>query len=617
MSRRDPAGDVERGLVFRLAASDLHHEWVLSLCLVLALAAVIAPLLLMFGLKFGTIETLRLRLIQDPANREIRPLTTVSRDLDWFHRMAQRPEIGFIIPTTRQIAAGVLVKPVSGTGRVEVDLIPTEHGDRLLIENGAPIPKFGEAVLTAITAQTLNVRTGDHISVSATRSHGANSERASVEMVVVGTLSMRASGLKAIYAPLEFLEAIEAYKDGLAVPVLGWKGSLPVATPEYDGAIVVLAEKLPEEKQLRLVANTGFSRIKEIAAEKLSSLAGWSVATGHVVYLLGTESSTVRDDSISAVRDRLRGLKAEVIPWVSPLDITVSDERHETTILRLQGLSLSSPKAAELGVNPSPPWGEAERDPFQILLPANLSPRGKVIVTTAHSGKSLAVPVQVVSGLSLLPHVALVPTSLAGVLRLSQMRKLNFDSASRQVLLERRNYAGFRMYARSIDDVERVRRLLAEEGLNVYTEAQRIAEVTELDRHLTRIFGLIAVVGVTGGMAALVASLYASIERKRRELGVLRLVGLSKRYLMRFPVYQSLLFVVASYGLAGVFFYGIAVTINQVFRSHLQYGESFCRLPAVYQFAALSGALALAALAASLAALRVSRTSAADALRDE
>jgi putative ABC transport system permease protein len=227
------------------------------------------------------------------------------------------------------------------------------------------------------------------------------------------------------------------------------------------------------------------------------------------------------------------------------------------------------------------------------------------------------VPVQVVSGSSLLPNVALVPTSLAGVLRLSQMRKLNFDSASHQVLLERRNYAGFRMYARSIDDVERVRRLLADEGLNVYTEAQRIAEVTELDRHLTRIFGLIAVVGVTGGMAALVASLYASIERKRRELGVLRLVGFSKRCLMRFPVYQSLLFVVASYGLAGVFFYGIAVTINQLFRSHLQYGESFCRLPIIYQFTALSGALALATFAASLAALRVSRTSAADALRAE
>lgn len=617
MSRRDPMGDVERGLVFRLAAADLRHEWVLSLCLVLALAAVIAPLLLIFGLKFGTIETLRLRLIQDPANREIRPLTTVSRDLDWFRRMAQRPEIGFIIPTTRQIAAGVLVKPVSGTSRIEADLIPTEHGDRLLIENGAPIPKFGEAVLTAITAQTLNVRTGDHVSVSATRSRGADSERASVEMVVAGILSMRASGLKAIYAPLKFLEAIEAYKDGLAVPVLGWKGSLPVATPEYDGAIVVLAEKLPEEKQLRLVVNTGFSRIEEIAAEKLSSLAGWSVATGHVVYLLGTESSTVRDDSMSAVRDHLRGLKAEVIPWVRPLDITVSDERHETTSLRLQALSLSSPKAAELGVIPSPPWGEAERDPFQILLPENLPPSGNVTLTTAHSGRNLAVPVQVVSGSSLQPHVALVPTSLAGVLRLSQMRKLNFDSASHQVLLERRNYAGFRMYARSIDDVERVRSLLADEGLNVYTEAQRIAEVTELDRHLTRIFGLIAVVGVTGGMAALVASLYASIERKRRELGVLRLVGLSRRYLMRFPVYQSLLFVVASYALAGVFFYGIAVTINQLFRSHLQYGESFCRLPVIYQFAALSGALALATLAASLAALRVSRTSAADALRDE
>ena len=611
------AGAVGRGLILRLAASDLRHEWVLSLCLVMALAAVIAQLLITFGVKYGTIQTLRLRLVQDPLNREMRPVTTVARNRDWFRAMARRPEVGFIVPTTRQIAASVLLKPVNGDDRVEVDLIPTAEGDSLLFENGATIPKSGEVVLTAATAQALNARTGDRVTVYATRSRGGDSERAATEVVVAGTLNMRASGLKAIYAPLEFLEAVEAYKDGLAVAKLGWTGSLPVARPEYDGAIVVTAKKLPAEKQLSLVINTGFSKVEEAPGEKLSALAGWSIGPGHLIYCVSTETSTVRDDSISAVRDQLRGLEAEIFPWVRPLAATVTDGTHEPREARVQALSVSAEKATQLGISPAPPWGEAGHDPFQILLPEGSPLQGIITVTTAHLESRLQVPVKAVSAVSPGPNsVALVPAALAGVLRLSEIRGLDFDPNSRQVLLRRRNYAGFRMYARTIDEVEPLRRSLVAEGIEVHTEAQRIAQVTELDRHLTSIFELVAAVGVIGSIAALMASLYASIERKRRELGVLRLVGLSGGHLAWFPIYQGLLFVAASYGLASACFSGIAVAINQLFGGHLQLGESFCKLPLVYQFASLSGALALATLAASLAALRVCRASAADALRD-
>jgi putative ABC transport system permease protein len=52
-----------------LATAHLLHEWVLTLCLVLALAAVLAPLLVLFGLKHGTIHTLRERLVEDPVFR--------------------------------------------------------------------------------------------------------------------------------------------------------------------------------------------------------------------------------------------------------------------------------------------------------------------------------------------------------------------------------------------------------------------------------------------------------------------------------------------------------------------------------------------------------------------
>ena len=59
-----------KGLIPGLAVADLRHEWILNLCMILALAAVLAPLLLLLGLKHGTITTLRDRLVEDPVNRE-------------------------------------------------------------------------------------------------------------------------------------------------------------------------------------------------------------------------------------------------------------------------------------------------------------------------------------------------------------------------------------------------------------------------------------------------------------------------------------------------------------------------------------------------------------------
>jgi putative ABC transport system permease protein len=602
------------GLVLRLVAADLRHEWVLSLCLVLALAAIIAPLLLIFGLKFGTIETLRFRLIQNPSIREITPRTTVTRGSDWFHQMAQRPEVGFIIPSTLRIAASVTVTPLNSRTSVEAQLIPTADNDRLLLENGSRIPRSGEAVLSARVAEALNVQTGDHITVTATR----KSQQVSVEMSVAGTLSARASEKKAIYAPLPFLQAVQDYKDGLAVPEFHWEGSLPIASPEYDGAIVVLPEKLSEENQPLLVINTGFSKIEEITRDSLPTLAGWSIAPGHVIYWLSTESSAVQDDSLLSVRDKLRGSGAEVIPWVRPIDADVQGANSpERKRIRIQCLSLSPEKARGLRVDPIPLWGDDTHAILQIMLPEALATHGRSELSTANSPNPLVVPVEAISSPGLPPGLALVPAPLAGLLRRSKDRPLHFDERSGQLLLERRHFADFRMYARTIDDVEPLRRLLAAEGIEVSTEAQRIGEVTELDHNLTRLFWLIATVGMTGGVAALVASLYASVERKRRELAVLRLIGLSRTCLIRFPIYQSLLLVTGSYLVAIGIFHGIAITINQIFRSQLNEGESFCRLPAFDQMGALVVALVFAGLAAILAAARVNSTSPADALRDE
>jgi len=57
------------------------------------------------------------------------------------------------------------------------------------------------------------------------------------------------------------------------------------------------------------------------------------------------------------------------------------------------------------------------------------------------------------------------------------------------------------------------------------------------------VFYLVASVALVGGIAALVASLYASAERKKRDISMMRLLGLSPGQVFRFPVFQGLIVV--------------------------------------------------------------------------
>lgn len=605
------------GLMIRLATADLRHEWILNLCIVLALAAVIAPLLLIFGLKFGTIETLRLRLIEDPSKREVRLRTSLTHPPEWLRALARRPDVGFLVPMTRQIANDVPARLIGGANSVKLALLPTAPGDALLTEYKTPIPGLREAVLTGQAADALGVVVGNDLSLEVHASQGGEERLGTVKLRVVGVLDKRASGLNALFAPLPLLEAVEAFKDGLAVPEFGWQGTVPEAQPIFDGAVLLSQGPLTEEKQQQLLTNTGLGSIKKLDTPALQSIAGWTCAEDVSIYLLSNEQSPVGADTFQSLRDRLRGGNTEVFPWVRPLALAATADGRTHLKLRVTALSVTKEKAEVWKIQPLPEWVSDTPNTLRIMLPAEIPHVPSLRLSLGGADSSFELPVAVAPTRASKEGLALVPAQLAGVLRLAQTRPVRYDAKLQKVLLERRGYASFRLYARSIDDVESLGRYLESEGLSVFTETQRIHEVMELDRQLGRIFWLIAAVGVSGGLAALVASLYASIERKRRDLSILRLIGLSRWKLVRFPAYQSLLLVSGSFAVAMGLFGIIATTINTLFQSQLSDGESFCRIPIAHGVFAYSAALLFAAAATLAAAVQVSRAQPADALREE
>lgn len=608
-------------LVFGLARADLRHEWILTLCMVLAIAAVLAPLLLMFGIKYGTIETLRQRLVQDPRNREIRPLTGASFEREWFEAIRRRGDVAFVTPFTRQIAATL---QASLQGREEsqtLDIIPTGQGDPLLLENGAPIPGPGQCVLSHAAARELGAEPGKTLLATVQRLQGNRYESARASLKVAGVLSPQAGMHKAVYTTLEFLEGVEQYKDGLAVPAFGWPGAAALAYPVYDGLLLLLPRELDKLQEVGLINNTGFNRVERIDPGKALARLGFRLETSGAAYLVYNANKPAGQESLEAVRLRLRGMGASLLPWVAGIKARLLDQEQKPLAeLTLKALGQPPPASREHAIQPNAGWEEetAQSAPLRrVLLPPGVElPGGQGWLRLNRGGLVLAFPVRAEPARA--PgSQALIPARLAGVLNLFQVRSILYQEQEERFLLARRGYAGFRLYAAGIDDVEPLRRHFQAQGLTVHTEAERIQDVVRMDSYLTLIFWLVALVGLAGGVASLTASFYAAVERKRRDLSVLRLLGLSRFTLFFFPVFQGVMVGAGGFLAAWLFFAALALAINTLFQDHLQAQESLCRLHWWHLCAALAATLLVGLVSAGMAALRASSVDPAETLRND
>ncbi|MDD3471313.1 MAG: ABC transporter permease [Syntrophaceae bacterium] len=627
MAAERVANDFETGLI--ISVHDLFHEWKLSSCLVLAIAAVIAPLLLLFGLKYGTIATLRSRLVEDPKNREIIPVSTSNYHKEWFDAIAIRRDVTFLMPTTRQIAGSIDVSLPTNRGKktVRLDIVPTGRGDVLLTENGAIIPDEGECVLTRLAAEEIGAKPEDVLACVVGRSRQGKSETVSFSLKVISVLPDRAGTRKALYVPLELVEAVEAYKDGRAVPRYDWPGDLPKAYPKFDGFVLLFPAPLPEAEKLSLTMGTGLSQVREISPAEMPDFLGFALPdylslTGYLLHVLHTP---VGSDSLEAVNEKLRGRNAIALPYVKPIKVSLSREGvaglYELTLLGYPAISATLNR---LGQSSLPAIGEVpERrnvgSLLQLVLPAAME-FGEVgqtfTLTFNENGRTLSFPINVATkGEHLRP--ALVPSDLMGILNAFRQREIFYSESEHEFLVGRLSYAGFRMYARTIDDVEPLRRCLVAEGIEVSTKADEIERVKSMDRGLTRVFWLIAVVGIVGCMAALVASLASSVERKKRDLSVLRLLGMSGWIVFQVPVSQAVCLGMTGFLTATAVFFLIAAVINQVFAKDLLQGEKMCALAASHFAIALVGTLAVVFFSSLFAAWQTTRIDPADALRDE
>ncbi|MBK8906865.1 MAG: ABC transporter permease [Rhodospirillales bacterium] len=394
-----------------LAWRDFIHEWKVSLCLILALGAVLAPLLVLFGLKSGIVTTMTERLKADPRNLEVIIKGNSRVDQEWVDALRHRSDVGFVLPRTRSLAATADLVGVDQRAAPNIDMIPTAAGDPLVPE-GLPAPTgLGQVILSHTVAAKLDAEIGDQVDAFVRRRYEGASEAVTIPLTVVGVLTEASFARDAAFLSLALLEATEDYRDGLKVPELG--------------------------------ADTGTA----------------------------------------------------------------------------------------------PP----ERD---------------------------------------------------------------------------RTYAGVRLYAASLDDVASLAAHVRSRGYDVVTRAKDIETVKAIDRVLTFIFFVIAGVGITGFLLSLAASLWANVDRKRRDLAMLRLLGLGIGPLMAFPAMQAAI-VAAGGGVLSLGLYALVSTVfNTVLASNLEREEFVSRLFIGDAVVAMLLTIAFALGASAVGGYRVAQIDPAESLRE-
>lgn len=305
-----------------LGIKDLWDDRYVSLCVVAALVAVITPLLLLLGLKNGVITQLQDELLRNPDIRAIKLVGNHQLSQDWVDQLANKREVGFVVPMTRSLNTEVgLIK--DSTHFIEhMELLPSAKGDPLLM-GSVPAPSgLNDIVLIQKVATRLGVNVGDSVKLLSLRHLEGKRERGQRRLVVTGIVPNSVFNRSVGLVSLALLVAVEDFKDGFASPDLsvgtGSTGSMRGRT----------------FAKVRLYAN---------GLNDVSVLDEW----------FGTQNLEVISqlpeiESVMAI-DRLLSLVFSIVAWTAVLGAVASftgallsnidRKRKNLAILRLMGLS--------------------------------------------------------------------------------------------------------------------------------------------------------------------------------------------------------------------------------------------------------------------------------------
>lgn len=608
-----------------LAIADLLHSWVLSFCIVLALAAALAPVLILHGLKNGVVQTMRDELASDPLNREVSPFivlpTKHELDKTWFDRTSKRSDVEWIIPTMTP-SPWVYLSRTDGE-RVQddpIDLMPTGSGDPLLVENGAKPPQnLEEVALSAPLAASLRVSAGDSVRMEVRR--GPN-ERQTLELKVSGVAKLQAMGKPVAWVLLGLMDDIETFKRGGSVRRLSWPGSSSRANATFKSAVSVTSENVPATQDI--ISGTGFTRRTDLQPHGFSMMTGITPPAHFKLIHWETGGASIRRNEFEILGAHLTSKKipSVIVPWLEPPADFGETSDGRTWRLRVGDESVL--EAVAIG-DLEQAWKRGRKlsstEPAHpIRLPAGMGCEYEDFatqLTVLVQDKEIKFPVTLTVSWNLIEGEILLDPALAAQLSAVAKGEARVDAETGSILPSLQKFDKFRCYAKSLADVESLtEHFQSEFGVEMRSSIRDVVRIQTLDRHLSNLFVLIASVTAGAAFLGFAASIYAWIRRRQRAMAHLRLLGFSPSNLMVFPCVQALILASSAVAMA----YGVFRLFEFILRTRYSLElqtDAICRLRADEMWIVAGVTCGFAMVTALLAGIGTVRTDPARHLRED
>lgn len=187
---------------------------------------------------------------------------------------------------------------------------------------------------------------------------------------------------------------------------------------------------------------------------------------------------------------------------------------------------------------------------------------------------------------------------------------------SKQVEKTRDSFSRARIYAKTLDGVEVLAQKLNDKNINTITSVKKIQEVKAIDAVLNVIFLVIAITSIIGCILSLIGAFLANIDRKRKEIALLRLLGFQSWGVILYLILQAVMLSSLAFILSYLFFLLGSSLFNQMLSIHMNQSHFISSLQILHLLSAFLIAFILSALVASIGAIRAIQIQPAESLRD-
>lgn len=260
-------------MILKLALCSLRFDKIISICIVASLCAVIAPLLLLFSLRFGIISNLEHKLSSNPSNLEIRMMSGYRLDQQFFDALKNNSHIGFVIPLTRSLS---VTANISFNGRIvqNLETLPTAAGDPIVREMGFDGElSLTEAYLSETTAQDLGLKTGDTFKFVISRITDNKTVNAVVPFTLKGIVKKELLPHKTIMVNFNTLVYMEDFRDGFEPPVFS-DGSNPNSERQNFAKARIYVKSLNDLEPVSRMLRQNYSITDKLASvENLKAIS--------------------------------------------------------------------------------------------------------------------------------------------------------------------------------------------------------------------------------------------------------------------------------------------------------------------------------------------------------